>query len=253
MAHIFDVMTALCGHLNVLSKHYFDNASVRTINPPPFLVLSISRAIDTKSSKDIFVDSKQGDPVIDIASIVDTGDNFNPLYVCVADNLKNSIVDRVPVIINYKDISGPGVGIIVIVPRALFGNATSVEQSARYLKDIYFKLLEFDPIMQYKPDATMLRYSENKNSPIPTYDLTMAYAALGCANINLRNWFTINDKQPLPAEYLLKGFDKGELDENTIKNIAYTLNKNAERVGNLRDSVANGDLLLYALYDVEEE
>ena len=252
MAHIFDVMTALCGHLNVLSKHYWDNGSLRTINPPPFLVLSISRAIDTKNTKDIFVELKQGDPVIDVASIVDTGDNFNPLYVCVADNLKKTIIDRVPVIINYKDISGPGVGIIVILPRNLFYSATDVTYSAKCLKDLYFELLSFDPIMQYKPDATMLRYSENKNSPIPTYDLTMAYAALGCANINLRNWFTINDK-PLPAEYLFKGFDKGELDDATIKNISYTLNKNADKVGNLRDSIAKGDLLLYALYDVEEE
>lgn len=253
MAHIFDVMGTVNGNLNLIFNHYQDKKiTLRTINPPDFLVVAICRAIDTKDPKYILINPNAGNPEITKTIIASSGDDFNPTYVAVAKNLKHPIIDRVPVMVNHNDNYGPGVAYIVIVPEKLFDEKETVADSAKCLKEIYFGLLSFDPIMKFKADATMLRYSENTKCPVPTYDLMMAYIALGCININLRSWYKENNK-PLSAEYTLLAFNEGELDEGTSKNIVFTLEKHASRISSLRDSIGDGSLLLHALYDVDEE
>ena len=253
MAHIFDVMGTVNGNLNLIFNHYQDKkVTLRTISAPDFLIVAICRAIDTKDPNYILIDPDAGDPEIVITMIGSTGDDFNPAYIAVAKNLKHPIIDRVPVMINHNDISGPGVAYIVIVPEALFENDTTIEESAKCLKELYFGLLEFDPIMKFKVDAAMIRYSENTKYPVPTYDLMMAYIALGCININLKSWYRETNK-PISSKYTLLAFNEGELDEGTSKNIIYTLEKHAIRISSLRDSLGDGSLLLHALYDVEEK
>lgn len=253
MAHIFDVMVALNGQMNVLSNHYLEKrGSVRTIEPPKFLNVAISRAIENRPKEEVFTDPENDSPIINLTSMVDTGDNFNPLYVCVAENIKIPIIDKIPVIINHKDQSGPGVAIVVVLPMEIFGYSTPVEYNAKMLFKIYSQLANMDPNNKYKIDASIIRYSENSKIPVPTYDLTMAYVALGCVYINLRTWYKTNNKKPISASYIADAFEEGEMDEDTLSNITTTLNRNAKTVGTLRDSVATGDLLLYALYDVDE-
>lgn len=253
MAHIFDIMVSMNGNLNLIFNHYQDKkVALRTINPPDFLVVAICRAIDTKDPKYTLIDPDAGNPEIVTTMVTSSHDDFNPTYIAVAKNLRHPIIDRVPVIVNHNDISGPGVAYIVIVPEILFENDTTIEYSAKCLKEIYFGLLDFDPIMKFKADATMLKYSENTKCPVPTYDLMMAYAALGCININLKSWYKENNR-PVSSKYTLLAFEEGELDEGTSKNIIYTLDKHALRVSSLRDSIGDGSLLLHALYDVDEK
>ena len=255
MAHMFNVMAALTGQLNVLSKYYINKQSVvRSITPPKFLTVAISRATDNRPREEILTNPEDENccPVVDIASIVDTGDNFMPIYVCVVDNIKIPIVDRVPIIVNHNDITGPGVGIIVAVPMAMFKVDASIKYSATVLKEVYFALANMDPNVQYTIDSSMINYSESDKVRVSTYDLTMAYVALGCIYINLRSWYKGKNNRPLDAGYVFDAFEDGELDETVIENISSTLNRNAKGIGVLRDAVANGELLLYALYDVED-
>lgn len=257
MAHIFDVMVALNGQMNVLSKKYIDKrGTVRTIDPPKFLNVAISRAIDKLvveyGKEAVFTDPENDSPIIDLTSLVDTGDNFNPLYVCVAENVKIPVIDKIPVIINHKDQTGPGVGIIVLLPLQIFDYDATIEYNAKILLDIYFAIANLDPNITYKLCRKVVKYSEHPKVPVPTYDLTMLYVALGCTYVNLRTWYKNNNK-PIAASYIKDAFDpEDEIPENVINDIATTLDINAKSVGTLRDSVATGDLLLYALYDVEE-
>ena len=155
MAHIFDVMGTVNGNLNLIFNHYQDKkVTLRTISAPDFLIVAICRAIDTKDPNYILIDPDAGDPEIVITMIGSTGDDFNPAYIAVAKNLKHPIIDRVPVMINHNDISGPGVAYIVIVPEALFENDTTIEESAKCLKELYFGLLEFDLVILDKIAST---------------------------------------------------------------------------------------------------
>lgn len=251
MAHIFDVMTALNGYLNRLYQHYTSKANIRTINPPKFLTTTISRAIDNRNPEDILI-NKDEFPVFDLASMVDTGDNFNPIYIAPASNMQKAIVDKVPLIVNHKDECGPGVGYVIIIPNNIF-TTNDVDYTAMVLKDLYFDIVNYDPNLSFKVDASLIQHSENPKIYIPTYDITMAYAALGCAVINLKAWYVKwVSNEPISASYILDTFND-EVSADKQKNIADVLDKYAVRIGSLRDAIGSGDLTLEILYDTSEE
>ena len=256
MAHVFDVMVALNGYLNRLYQHYTTKANVRTINPPKFLITTISREIDNRISEDILVNKDAGYPIVDLASIVDTGDNFNPIYIAPASNMKKAIVDRVPLMINHKDECGPDVGYVIIVPNDIF-TTDDINYTARVLRDLYFDIVNYDPNLSFKVDASMIQHSENPKMYISTYDITMAYAALAFAVINLKTWYVSwesnNKNEPVSASYLMNTFTDEEVSEDKKKNIVEVLDKYAIRIGSLRDAIGNGDLTLEILYDTSEE
>ena len=75
----------------------------------------------------------------------------------------------------------------------------------------------------------------------------MAYTALGCVHINLVSWFRSN-KSRIKAESTLNAIFGDELKDDIRSNIASTLDKNSVKIGMLRDAIANGKLVLDALY-----
>ena len=248
MGQIFNVFNALNGHLNLLNKNYNECWIVRTIEPPLFVTLIISRALDTTQDKSSVIEDPDKEISVILASVIsDKGDAFSPIYVCVCENLVHSIVDQCPVFVNHNDTSGPGTALVICIPKKLFMNYTTFDDAARELFIIYSKILETDRNMQFLLDATMLNYSENTTNPIPLYDLTMAYTALGCVHINLVSWFRSN-KSRIKAESTLTAIFGDELKDDIKSNIASTLDKNSVKIGMLRDAIANGKLVLDALY-----
>ena len=104
--------------------------------------------------------------------------------------------------------------------------------------------------MQFLLDVSMLNYSENSVNPVPLYDLTMAYTALGCVHINLVSWYRSN-KSRIKALSTLNAIFGDELLPDIKTKIASTLDKNAVKIGMLRDAIASGRLVLDAMYDYE--
>lgn len=251
MGQIFNVFNALNGHLNLLNKKYNEGGIVRTIEPPLFVTLAISRAVDTASDRSLVVEDQEKNVEVQLASVIsDKGDLFNPIYVCVCENLVHSIVDQCPVFVNHNDVSGTGIALIICIPKKLFMSYTSFDDAAKELYIIYSKVLETDLNMQFLLDVSMLNYSENSVNPVPLYDLTMAYTALGCVHINLVSWYRSN-KSRIKALSTLNAIFGDELLPDIKTKIASTLDKNAVKIGMLRDAIASGRLVLDAMYDYE--
>lgn len=248
MAHIFDQMVSINGHLNILSKHYLENANLRTINTPYSVMVVIERMVNNVPS---IVNNTEESVECDVVSLIDSNDKFNPIYVAVVTNINDVFVDKVPVIVNYKDQTGPGIGYVIIIPKNMFDNEASVSDVASKLKTLYFKLLELDPDFTYDPDSNIIKHSENKKMYIPTYDVMMAYAAVGFMVINMRSWYRINNKPISAQEALDELFDDEEVPANIKSNLADTLTKYSSRVGDLRDAVGSGVLIMETLFDVE--
>lgn len=248
MGTIYDTLQSLNGHINLLNKKYNENGTVREITPPQFVILSISRAADTaKDINDIYEDPEKETHIVLATQMTDKEDPFNPVYVCVVDNIKHAIVDQIPIHSNHNDQSGYGIALIINIPKKLFMRDTSFEDAAKELFIIYSKVLETDPNMKYVLDLSMINYSENKVNPVPLYDLTMAYMALGCVHINLVSWYRENTKK-IKGESTLDAIFGDEINEDMKMNIASTLDNNCTKIGKLRDSIAAGTLILDALY-----
>jgi len=247
MAHIFDVMAKVNGQLNIISEHYFGISDNLRSMPkvPSFLIVSINRSIDTQ--KNVLIDETKA-PEIDIAIRTNANDLYNPIYICVAENLAVPIVDKVPVMINTQNASGPGVGYVVIVPKKIFEQSTKIDEISKILKDMYFSILDFDPNMQYKAEPAIIRLSESDKVRIMTYDITMIYAALGFVNINLRSWFS-NNGSTVSATHTVDAFTDKELSKSYKKRVAEVLDEFATDVPTLREGVGKGDMIRRALYE----
>jgi len=249
MAHIFDLMSTVCGQINVLSDYYsgVDGVSIRNLpHLPNFIVVSVNRAEDTMPW--IVKDPKEVSN-IDIVTILDTGDPFTPIYMCVADNITQAIVDKVPIMVNYKGNKGPGVGYVIVVPKMVFGTDIDVEETAKLFKNLYFTLLDLDPNMQFKAEPAILRLYNSQKIRIYTYDLTMILVALGMANINMRSLFVMEeDRRPIDSFYTLSAFTPEEMPDDVRSSIYYILDEFCTDMDKLRDSVGSGKMLRTLLY-----
>ena len=252
MAHIFDVMSTINGHLNNISRYYDGiTTSIRSLsNIPNFLMTSVNRTISYYD--DIIIDDSKVIS-IDLAMIADTGDKFNPVYICVASNIKAPAVDKVPIMVNYKSESGPGVGYMVLVPRTIFGKEAYLDDIGSVLKDLYFQVLNFDSNMEYEAGPDIIRLADSQKIKIDSYDLAMSYVALCFANINLKAW---SNNDPNSANYILDSFTEEQIPKYLRSKLYKIMTSYGSLVGNLRDSIETGNLLINIRtddYSEEEE
>lgn len=247
MAHIFEIMATTNGQLNNIFNYYnkISNSIRKLPNIPTFLVVSVNRAIDNQP--DIKTDENKA-PEIDCVIKANTGDVFNPVYICVVDYIEKPVIDKVPIMVNQRDVSGPGLAYVVLLPMKIFDDA-SFEEVAVTLKDLYFSILDLDSNMQFKAEPAIIKFSESTQIRVTTYDITMIYAALGCAYINLKSWFQTEDGSPLESSHILNTFTDKELPEYYKKTVSASLDKYCKNIGTLRDSIGSGNLLKNVLYE----
>lgn len=236
MAHIFDVMSTICGNLNSIYNQYDGKGSFvnKLPNVPNIVMVCANRALDSNSNI----------ATIDFTIRAKTGDPFSQVYLSIAEGIDNPVVDKVP--FKYTDVKpendGVGLAYIIIVPRKIFDENTTINEIARILKDIYFEILNFDHDMKYKAEPAILALADSDKVKIPTYDVMMIYIALGFANINLRSWYTMDGRNPVGPEYTLQAFTEKELPEKYRNKIIKVLKTHATKIGILRDSLS-GNLL----------
>lgn len=249
MAHIIDAMTSINGHLNMIAKWYDDKSSnvLRDIQTPSFVEVAVDRMVELHPS--CIIDSNK-DIEIYKTVLSDTGDPFNPIYITILNNCNTVLVDKVPLYINKGSNLGSGVGYIVAVPDMMFRDNTDILTCVELLNNLYFKLLELDSNMKYAPGIELIKHSKNEKLNLSTYDLEMIYIALGCSYVNLRAWFTtMYGKNNIDASYVLSIYDEKDIPENLKKGIIDTINKHCNMIGNLKDSIGNGSLIMDALYE----
>ncbi len=250
MAHIINIMSTINGQLNNISNWYNNGktTSLRNLpNIPNFLYVSTDRSVDFH--KDNKIDS-EGEVNIYRAMICDTGDNFNPVYVCITTNIKDIMIDTVPIYVNKNNDIGPGVAYVINIPELIFSPECAFDYCAEVLVNLYLGLLSYDTNMKYKPEAAIIKYSKDERLKVPTYDLEMILAALGYANINLYGWFNGSIEDSINVILDTPGFKEVEIPEDIKKGIIETLKKHASnKISSLKDAIANGELILDALYE----
>lgn len=247
MAHIFDVISTVNGQLNILSKYYNEHSNlIRSLpNIPNFILGSLKRLICT-SCADLVIDDNE-EIVINVAVMADTGDPFNPVYICVVSNINKPIIDKVPIVFNRGNVTGPGLAYIVYVPKVTFDDATDIADVSTILRHIYFGLISVDPYMTYDANPKILNIIDG-NSFIYSYDIAMLIVAISAMHINLRSWFGSwfgfsNKGSVLPAKYTLEAFSDEEISQPVKDAITPIIEKYGISIGNLRDSIENGNLL----------
>lgn len=245
MAHIFDVLSTINGQLNILAKDYSGQGKARHLNcAPDFIAMVINRAIDTIPG---ILEDPEKNASIEKPTLGSTGDYYNPVYLAVVDNITTAIVDKVPVMVNYKDAHGPGTAYIVGVPKKLFSDEITPENSATILRNIYIPILNMDKEMEYSASPAIIMLHNDNRIKISTYDLTMMLVAIGCININIRNWYVTENGNPVDSSYAISAFPeikKDEIKESLIR----VYEKHGKSINELRDSVANGKLVRVFMY-----
>lgn len=239
MVHVFEIMSSLNGFLNVLYSHYLYNGVIRTIGCPTFVSVAIGRA-----NKKI-TGSEDEDVEISLVSVVDTHDSFSPLYVAVADNPDAKYyIEKIPVMVNKADESGPGVGLLVVIPKNIFNMNFDVDEALKIMKNIYFDIANLDDNLEYEINDTLLYAGVSGDDSIPIYDLTSALASIGCVYANAKSWFSGTTKDIID---LIFGEENQEINES----IAFSIDKHCSKIGMIRDSIADGSLLYDSLFGGE--
>lgn len=248
MAHIFDVLSTINGQLNILSKDYDGRGKARHLNnAPEFMLMAINRAID--SNPDIMID-KDHNATIEKPILGATGDHYNPVYIAVVGNINSPVVDKVPIMVDYKDAHGPGTAYIIGIPKILF--SADSDKAAELLRKIYLPVLDMDKEMQYSASPSILIIQDKPGVDIKTYDLTMILVALACIHINLRNWYveTDNGKPVDPSAMLVAFSEFDQYKADDAKNGVFrALTKYGKNINDIRDAVGNGKLVKLFLYN----
>ena len=235
MVHVFEIMSSFTGFLNVLHSHYTNTGVIRTIDCP----VSVSIAIGRANKK--ITGSEDKDVEISIISMVDTHDSFSPLYVAVADNAESYYIEKIPMMVNKSDESGPGVGLLIVVPKVLFDNDFEVDKTLDILRRIYFDIANLDNDLEYEIDNDMIFAGVNGDSNVPVYDLTLALVCIGCVYSNAKSWFS---GSTLDIINLILGDRFPEAN----KSIASSIDKHCSKIGMIRDSISDGSLLYDSLF-----
>lgn len=243
MANIFDVMSTINGQLNLLIDYYDrrSKSSIRRLpDVPTFVVNSIDRHIRTYEH---VIYDKTESVVPELCLMSDTGDTFNPVYICVTSNINYPIIDKVSIYASHKDESGMGIGYVLAVPKIIFiEDYVSVYDLSDVFMRIYFGILSLDPEMIHKPSIGLIKFSTDPRLSINSYELEMAYVAIGCANINMKKWIGSSVKNI--EESTLEAFsDDSNLDQDLKEKICSVIKKYASNIGNLRDGLTSGDML----------
>jgi hypothetical protein len=236
MVHVFEIMSSFTGFLNVLHSHYTNNGVIRTIDCPVSVSIAIGRA-----NKEI-TGSEDEDVEISVISMVDTHDSFSPLYVAVADNGKSYYIEKIPMMVNKSDESGPGVGLLVVVPKVLFNNDFDVSKTLEILKEIYFDIANLDNDLEYEINNDMIFAGVNgDDNSVPIYDLTLALVCIGCIYSNAKSWFSGSTRDII--DLIL-----GDRFPDANKSIASSIDKHCSKIGMIRDSISDGSLLYDSLF-----
>lgn len=245
MAHIFDVMSTITGQINILSDYYSSPGkfSIRkSPTVPDFVVYSVERYIK-RHSEIIYDKNKPVNTELNILS--DTGDAFNPVYITIISNITEPIIDKVSIHVNHKDQSGPGVAILLGIPKCSFDPDLDVITSSEILKNIYFGILVLDSNMDYKPSIGLLRVINDPRIEVYSYNIQMIYVALCCMNIVMRKWFGNNTKDI--EEYTLSSFEEKEMPKNIRDKAISILSEFAINIGSVRESIEKGTLMELAI------
>jgi hypothetical protein len=242
MAHIFDVISTVNGQLNILSKYYNEHSNlIRSLpNIPNFILGSLKRLICTSCADSVIDDNEE--IVINVAVMADTGDQFNPVYICVVSNIKAPIIDKVPIIFNRGNVTGPGIAYIVYVPKLLFDEDVDIADISIILRKIYFGLISYDSNMTFSANPKLLNIIDG-NTFIDSYDISMIMIAISAMHINLRSWFG-SKGSALPATYALEAFKDDEISPKIKDAIIPVIENYGISIGNLRDSIDNGNLIV---------
>lgn len=243
MAHIFDILSTITGQLNILSKDYSGQGRAHHLNcSPDFLVMSVNRAIDTTPG---LLEDPDKAASIEKPTVGSTGDHYNPVYIAVIDNITQAIVDKVPVMVNHKDAHGPGTAFIIGVPKKLF-TTSSAEDAAVILRNIYLSILDMDKDMEYSASPAIVMLHDDGRVKIKTYDLTMMLVAIGCININIRNWFVTDNGKSVGPSFAISAFP--EFSDKVKDNLVRLYEKYGKNINDIRDAVANGKLVREFMY-----
>ena len=246
MAHIFDVLSTVNGQLNIIAKDYEGQGKAHHLNQSPdFMVMAVNRAIDT--TPDLLEDPSKN-ASMEKPTLGSTGDHYNPVYISVVDNITKPIVDKVPVMVNYKDAHGPGTAFIIGVPKKLFMTTTGTEEAATILRDIYLSVLDLDKEMEYSASPAIVMLHDDKRVKIKTYDLTMMLVAIGCINVNLRNWFVTDTGKPVDPSFAIAAFPEFK-SQKVVDGLMRIYEKHGKNINELRDAVANGKLVRLFMYN----
>ena len=246
MAHIFDVLSTINGQLNILTKDYSGQGKAHRLNQTPdFMVMAVNRAIDTTPG---LLEDPSKNASMEKPALGSTGDYFNPVYLAVVDNITKPIVDKVPIMVNYKDAHGPGTAYVVGIPKKLFLPDTDSSEAAVILRDIYLPVLNLDKEMEYDASPAVIVLHDDHRVKIKTYDLTMMLVAIGCINVNLRNWYVTDSGKPVGPSHMIAAFPEFK-SQKIIDGLTRIYDRHGKNINELRDAVANGKLVRLFMYN----
>ena len=241
MAHIFDVMSTITGQINILSE-YYSSPGKSTIRKCPTVPKFVTYSIDRYLKRHQEIVNDKNKPVnVEPCILSDTGDPFNPVYIAVVSNITVPIVDKVSIHVDHKDHSGPGICILLGIPKYSFDPDLDVVASSELLREIYFNILALDPVMDYKPSIKILKVADDPRIDINTYNIQMICVALCCMNIVMKKWFGSNTKGI--EEYTLSSFEESELPNEIRMKVIEILSKFGTGIGLVRESIENGTML----------
>ena len=242
MSHIYSVLTGVSSKLNTLFKDYAGEGRANTLSKvPDFAMIAVTRAL--VHNPDLAV-SSDANLILKKPIIINTEDDFNPIYVFMVENATTHIIDRIPIFVDRKGTQGPGIATIIGIPELLF-NDFEYESTIKRLRSLFLDILATDTAMKFEADPILLRLSKSTSIKVDTYDITMMLAAFACTYINIRSWFAntdaVGNQVPIEASQIVK--DMENLPDDIKTNLSRALGKYAKTYNELRDSITTGKLI----------
>ena len=170
---VFDIMGKLFSRISILEKDATGESMARCLsNTPEFVKTVVNRAVIT--NPDILVSNKIS---IEKSGVDTDKDNFNPIYISLADNINSAIVDRMAINVDYKNSHGGGIATIIVIPDAIF-ISSDITKITEIVMKMYMNILELDMNLKFDPSIKLLNYITNNNIKIPSYDIICLLSCL---------------------------------------------------------------------------
>ena len=243
MSHIYSVLTGVSSKLNTLFKDYAGEGRANTLSRvPDFAMIAVNRELihnpGLATSPDVNLILKK--PIV-----INTENDFNPIYLCVVENATTHIIDRIPIFVDRKGNQGPGIATIIGVPELLFKDF-EYESTIKRLRELFLGILATDSKMKFEADPILLRLAKSTSIKVDTYDITMMLVVFACTYINIKSWYANSDAigQDIDIEPddIFYGMED-QLSDNIKANIAKALSKSSRSYNELRDSITSGKLI----------
>lgn len=245
MINIFEIMNMVCSKIRDIAYNrvVFFNESI-----PNFLTVLVHKSF--MADKSIAINSDK--PItIESCHKLYTDIQKTPVYIGITNNINRVVVDTFTTMVD----SGTSIvsniicdiSIGILLPKRLFSDEISLEESVGLLHTLYLELLNCDSNMRYEADFALLRFHSSKEINIPIYDIEMMILGICFTYLSLASMFMPTDENSdIGIDLITFGIPEDDLPKETLVRLERVIDTccyGEDSIKTLRRSIGSGQLI----------